>query len=144
MSDRIGPDLSVPAGLVGEMFITEPLVENQDGTGYTTRTPGGGVLILRFVPAGFAAARSAAAKAVRESAAPDAIARASNALKLWAIDEQFRSRNYWAERCGIDAKTLASMCDEKPDRARPAMRDEYEQASATRKARQSRTRRKTA
>lgn len=144
MSDRIGPDLSVPAGLVGEMFITGPLVKNEDGTGYTTRTPGGGVLILRFVPEGFAKNREASAKANRESVAGELRVKATQVLEAWASDPQFRSRSFWAKERGVDPVDIAKLCDEKPDRPRPALRDEYEKASARRKARQNRTRRNAA
>lgn len=144
MSDRIGPDLSVPAGLVGELFITGPLVENQDGTGYTGRTPCGGVVILRFVPEGFAKARAAAVKTTRETVSAKVREMATNALASWARDDLFRSRAFWARASGIDPVTMASLCDEKPDRPRPALRDEYEKAREIRRTRQNRTRRASA
>lgn len=141
MSDRIGPDLTILPGQVGKMFITGPLVENQDGTGYTGLTPGGGVVILQFSEGGFGVAREAKAKEAIEKTDPRFIASGRAALNAWAYDPLFRSRDFWAKENGIDPATLASLCDEKPDRSRPPLRDIYERARDIRKARGGRRRR---
>lgn len=139
MSDRIGPDLSVPAGLVAQLFIKGPLVENSDGTGYTGRSACGGVVIVTFVSEGFHEAREAATTSARGTVSPKVRAMAVDALAQWSRDDLFRSRSFWANASGLDPVTLASLCDEKPDRPRPPLRDEYEKASATRKVRRNRS-----
>lgn len=125
--DRIGPDLDIAPGLVAMIDATG---HTEDGRGHVFKVAGGGTLIVRFLPgASTAATRARAAGTDVSEAARKAV---SGVLRAWATDTEGRTREWHADRLGVPRALISALCEDRPGRPSPPMRDEIEHARLVR------------
>lgn len=127
----IGRDLDIPAGEVAEYVVTGH-VENAKG--FTFKVKGGGTVILTLSPEAFAARRTVERVDLKDH---ETIDKVRAVLSAWSQDPEFRGRDYHSEALGVCPRMVSCACDQRPDRASPPMRREYELAMTVRRRRQS-------
>lgn len=120
--DRIGPDLDIMKGHVGEILITS-IIEDIAKTGYMAVTQGGGVLLLRLLPHAQQIQRTRAKAPLDENRRAVIL----SVLESWPANAP-RSLRKHAATMGVPLAELKKSCFTNPGRTQPPLRDAYESA----------------
>ena len=126
-ASRIGPDLEIKPGDIGEIIATS-VIPDDNGGGYTIAVLGGGVLSVRMT-AGAQHVLCASLSAQLPDHNREEVLRV---LDAWATDAQLRDRAWWAGNYGIDPILINWACNARRDKSGAPMRAEYEAASSRR------------